>query len=73
MNITQEQFQLMVESITSDMVQHLIEQEHYTLRQAMDTVYNSKIISLLQQEDDELYVQSPSYVYDLLLQEKRAF
>ena len=32
-------------------------------------VYRSKTVELLQIEEGELYVQSPAYVYDMLLQE----
>lgn len=63
----------LTETIISEMTQNLMDDFGYSIEQALDTIYNSKTISLLQQEDDELYVQSPSYVYDLLLQEKRAF
>ena len=42
----------------------------YPLEKALDTVYSSHVLDLLQHEDGELYVQSPSYIYELLLREK---
>ena len=40
------------------------------LKKALDTVYSSHVLDLLQHKEGELYVQSPSYVYELLLKEK---
>ena len=60
---------LLTDDIISEMTQYLMEDYGYTLEKALDTVYNSKTVELLQIEEGELYGQSPAYVYDMLLQE----
>lgn len=60
---------LLTDDIISEMTQYLMEDYGYTLEKSLDTVYNSKTVELLQIEEGELYVQSPAYVYDMLLQE----
>lgn len=51
------------------MVATLVEEHNMPLETAIDTVYQSKVISLLQIPDGELYTQSPAYVYELLTKE----
>ena len=60
---------LLTDDIISEMTQYLMEDYGYTLEKALDVVYRSKTMELLQIEDGELYVQSPAYVYDMLQQE----
>ena len=55
--------------IISEMTAYLMEDYGYSLEKALDTVYTSRTIELLQIEDGELYVQSPAYVYEMLIQE----
>lgn len=38
------------------------------IEDAMSCVYNSPLMSALQDEEGELYVQSPAYLYDLMKQ-----
>ena len=64
---------LLTDDIISEMTQYLMEDYGYTLEKALDTVYNSKTVELLQIEEGELYVQSPAYVYDMLLQEPHLY
>lgn len=59
----------LTDHIISEITQYLIEDYGYTLEKALDIVYTSKTVELLQIEEGELYVQSPAYVYDMLLQE----
>ena len=59
---------LLTDDIISEMTQYLMEDYGYTLEKALDVVYRSKTVELLQIEKGELYVQSPAYVYDMLLQ-----
>lgn len=60
----------LTDDIVSEMTSYLIEDFGVSLEQALDTIYTSEIIKKLQNEEAELYVQSPSYVYELLRQEK---
>lgn len=59
----------LTDHVISEMTQYLMEDYGYTLEKALDVVYRSKTVGLLQIEEGELYVQSPAYVYDMLLQE----
>lgn len=60
----------LTDTIISDMTQFLMDDYNYTLEQALDTIYTSHLLTILQDDDSELYVQSPSYNYELLLKEK---
>lgn len=61
--------ELLSDDIISEMTRYLIEDYNYPLEKAMNIVYRSATVKLLLNEEAELYVQSPAYVYDLLLQE----
>ena len=52
--------------VLSELVKYVIEDTGCTIEQAMDRVYNSPLISALQDEEGELYVQSSAYLYDLM-------
>jgi len=69
MGITDNQFQLMVESITSDLIQYLVGHEGYTLQQAIDTVYGSDLYAALNRPTTGLYYQSTGYIVDYLMRE----
>ena len=59
----------LTDDIISEMTKYLMDDYGYTLEKALDLVYNSHTIELLQIEEGELYVQSPAYVYDMLINE----
>ncbi len=71
--ITQPTKQQMKEYLISKtidyMVTCLVEEHKMSLDEALDIVYKSEVIRLLQIPEGELYVQSPGYVYELLSQE----
>ena len=50
----------------SELVKYVIEDTGCTVEQAMERVYNSPLMPLLQDEEGELYVQSPAYLYELM-------
>ncbi len=50
----------------SELVRYVMEDINCTIEQAMEIVYNSPLIPLLQDEENELYVQSPAYLYELM-------
>ena len=50
----------------SELVRYVMEDTGCDIEQSMNVVYNSPIMSLLQDEEAELYVQSPSYLYELM-------
>ena len=47
----------MVEGITSDLIQLLMDREQYTLPQAVETVYGSSIYLALQRPSSGLYAR----------------
>ena len=51
----------------SELVKYVIEDTGCTIEQAMERVYNS----VLQDEEGELYVQSPAYLYELMKQQEK--
>lgn len=66
MNISEQEFKYLVEGITSDLVQLLMEREQYTLPHAVEAVYSSNIYRALLRSTSLLYSQSSGYVYSLL-------
>lgn len=66
MNVTEQEFKYMVEGITSDLIQLLIDREKYTLPHAVDLVYGSNIYNALTRPSSGLYSQSSGYVFSLL-------
>lgn len=62
--------EFLTDNIISEITRYLMEDFGYPLENALDTVYSSHILELLQHKSDELYVQSPAYIYELLLKEK---
>ena len=50
----------------SELVKYVIEDTGCSVEQAMERVYNSPLIDALQDEEGELYVQSPAYLYELM-------
>ncbi|MBQ0062945.1 MAG: hypothetical protein KBS94_02815 [Prevotella sp.] len=67
---TKEQIrEYLISNIINEMVRYLIDEESLSLEQAMDVVYRSNTIQLLQMPEGELYVQSPAYVYEMMKQE----
>ncbi|WP_033147302.1 MULTISPECIES: hypothetical protein [unclassified Prevotella] len=50
----------------SELVKYVIEDTGCSIEQAMERVYNSPLIEMLQDEEGELYVQSPAYLYELM-------
>ena len=56
----------LINHVLSELVKYVMEDTGCTLEQAMDKVYNSSIMTALQDEEGELYVQSPAYIYELM-------
>lgn len=50
----------------SELVKYVIEDTGCSIEQAMERVYNSPLMHALQDEEGELYVQSPAYLYELM-------
>jgi len=50
----------------SELVRYVMEDSGCTIEEAMERVYNSPLLPALQDEEGELYVQSPAYLYELM-------
>ena len=50
----------------SELVRYVMEDTGCNLEQAMEKVYNSSLMTALQDEENELYIQSPAYLYELM-------
>lgn len=64
---------MLTDDIISEMTKYLIDDYGYSLEKALDVVYTSKTIKLLQNYEGELYVQSPAYVYEILIKELKLY
>ena len=69
MNISEQEYKYLVEGITSDLIQLLIDRDQYTLPCAVDAVYSSNTYKALLRPLSNLYSQSSGYVYSLLEKE----
>ena len=52
--------------VLSELVKYVMEDTGCTIEQAMERVYNSPLMQALQDEEGELYVQSPAYLYEMM-------
>jgi len=52
--------------VLSELVKYVMEDTGSSIEEAMEQVYNSPIMPALQDEEGELYVQSPAYIYELM-------
>ena len=66
MNVSEQEFNFMVEGITSDLIQLMMDRRGCSLPEAIDAVYKSSIYSALLRPASGLYSQSSGYVYSLL-------
>lgn len=55
--------------VLSELVKYVMEDTGCSIEQAMEKVYNSPLMPALQDEEGELYVQSPAYLYELMKNE----
>ncbi len=56
----------LIDYALSELVKYVMEDTGCSIEQAMEQVYNSKLMPLMQDEENELYVQSPAYLYELM-------
>ena len=52
--------------VLSELVKYVMEDTGCSIEEAMERVYNSPLMPVLQDEEGELYVQSPAYLYELM-------
>ena len=56
----------LIDYALSELVKYVMEDTGCSSEEAMEHVYNSPLMSALQDEEGELYVQSPAYLYELM-------
>ena len=61
--------QYLIESLSSDLIQMMMEERKIPLEDAMHIIYNSETYMKLEDERTGLYYQSPVYVMDYLNEE----
>ena len=49
-----------------ELVKYVMEDTNCSIEEAMEHVYNSPLMPALQDEEGELYVQSPAYLYEMM-------
>ena len=69
MNVTENDFQYMLECMERDVATLLVEKRGMSIRQALSILYASETYRLLQNPKTGLYFQSPQYVYSFLREE----
>lgn len=69
--IAQNQKEFLINRIVDKLTEFLVVDSAIDLTDALKVVYSSKIYQQLQDTDGDLYVQSPSYIYELLKQEMK--
>ena len=67
--IAQNQKEFLINRIVDKLTEFLVIDSSIDLTDALKVVYNSKVYEQLQDSEGDLYVQSPSYIYELLKQE----
>ena len=67
----QVQRDFLINHIVDRLTEYLVTDNNMELADALKTVYQSKTYQRLQDADGGLYVQSPSYIYELLQQEQK--
>lgn len=67
--LTEGQIQCMKEDMTIALVQILIDEQHYSMEDALNAVYNSTTFKNLQNTATGYYFQSAGYLYNDLQEE----
>ena len=66
---SQVQRDFLINHIVDRLTEFLVLDNNMELTDALNIVYRSKVYQQLQDGEGELYVQSPSYIYELLKKE----
>lgn len=65
----QVQRDFLVNHIVDRLTEYLVLDNKIEIAEALKIIYQSKVYLQLQDEEGELYAQSPSYIYELLKKE----
>ena len=69
MDISKNDFQLLLDSLIVEMVRMLMSEYHYTLEESMNMVYTSETLGKIERPETGLYYQSAVYVMHWLAEE----
>lgn len=69
MNISQEEFKSLCQSLTAEMLTIMTTEMGLSLSEACDKLYGSHTFEKLTQNDSGLYMQSPRYILSYLMDE----
>lgn len=61
----------LVEANTQDIIKYIMADTGATIQEAMRTFYVSEVYAKLENFDTGLYLESPSYIYELFKDEKK--
>ncbi|UKK47621.1 hypothetical protein L6475_10365 [Prevotella sp. E9-3] len=64
--MSQAEVTFMIEELVKELALRLMEERGLTMKQALDTIYNSETYTKLSDERVGLYSQSTPYVYSIL-------
>jgi len=67
MKISESEFNFIKEHVTSEIIQMLVNEQGYTLEDAVDKVYTSTIYEKLSNSRTGLFCQSPRYIMSYLI------
>lgn len=65
-NVTPQEFRYLKDQVTARMIQILVEEQGYSMQDAIDRVYTSPIYEKLSDPSTGLFFQSPRYVLSYL-------
>lgn len=70
--MTKEQIRtFLIDNALNKLVAFVMEDKQCNLLTAMKEVYASPVVKWLQDRDDDLYTQSPAYIYELMKQTQK--
>ena len=70
MSEKERRIKFLIDYNVDQMTQFLVEDFNLDIASALDVIYDSDLYVKLQNKDNELYTQSPGYLYDILCKEK---
>ena len=73
MKVSQTEFQNMKEEIVKDLISRLMDEQGFSMEQAFEAVYTSRLFEKLNDPKTGLFFQSSGYVYSYLTEELLPF
>lgn len=68
---TDNNFEFLVEYITTKVVERLIKEKHLSIEEALLLFHNSETFEKLCERKTDMYIESPNYIYEILMEELR--